>query len=149
MDKLDISLLELLQENSRITISDLSKKLSLSRPSIAERILRLEEKGIIEEFTVRVSMSEIGRGTILFIQLSSLKAANIEFEKMIIKDKDILECHRVTGNNSYFIKAAVKDMNGMKLLIDRLMPYGDVNTSVVLESPVPYRHMLPDESDAD
>jgi Lrp/AsnC family leucine-responsive transcriptional regulator len=143
MDKLDIDLLVYLQENARITISELSKKIALSRPSITERILRLQEKGIIEEFTARVSLTAINRATILFIQLSSLKVSNSEFEQMIKEDKDVLECHRVTGSTSYFIKAAVKDMSSMKLLIDRLMPYGDINTTIVLESPVPYRHIVP------
>jgi Lrp/AsnC family transcriptional regulator, leucine-responsive regulatory protein len=143
MDKLDIDLLKLLQENGRITISELSKKIALSRPSITERILRLQEKGIIEEFTARISLPAINRATILFIQLSSLKVSNNEFEQMIKEDDDVLECHRVTGSTSYFIKAAVKDMSNMKLLIDRLMPYGDINTTIVLESPVPYRHTVP------
>lgn len=143
MDKLDMDLLKLLQENARITISELSNKIALSRPSITERIIRLQEKGIIEEFTARISLPSINRATILFIQLSSLKGSNSEFEQMVIEDEDILECHRVTGSTSYFIKAAVKDMSSMKLLIDRLMPYGDINTSIVLESPVPYRHVTP------
>jgi Lrp/AsnC family leucine-responsive transcriptional regulator len=147
LDKLDIDLLKILQENARITISELSKKIALSRPSITERIIRLQEKGIIEEFTARVSLDAINRATILFIQLSSLKATNIEFEQMIKEDNDVLECHRVTGNTSYFIKAAVKDMSSMKLLIDRLMPYGDINTTIVLESPVPYRHLVPQAND--
>ena len=147
MDKLDIDLLKILQENARITISELSKKIALSRPSITERILRLQEKGIIEEFTARISLPAIDRATILFIQLSSLKVSNNEFEYMIKKDHDVLECHRVTGNTSYFIKAAVRDMSNMKLLIDRLMPYGDINTTIVLESPVPYRHVLPRGND--
>lgn len=147
MDKLDIDLLKILQENARITISELSKKIALSRPSITERIIRLQEKGIIEGFTARVSLPAIGRGTILFIQLSSLKVSNNEFEQMVMKDGDVLECHRVTGSNSYFIKAAVRDMSSMKSLIDRLMPYGDINTSIVLESPVPYRHLVPEIND--
>lgn len=147
MDRLDVDLLELLQKNSRITVSELSKILALSRPSITERILRLQEQGIIEEFTARISLAAINRGTILLIQLSSLKVSHIDFEQMIIEDEDILECHRVTGTTSYFIKAAVKNMNSMKLLIDRLIPYGDVNTSVVLESPVPYRHIVPKTKD--
>ncbi|HYE10957.1 MAG TPA: Lrp/AsnC family transcriptional regulator [Patescibacteria group bacterium] len=149
MDKLDIDLLKILQENARITISELSKKIALSRPSITERILRLQEKGIIEEFTARVSLDAINRGTILFIQLSSLKVSNNEFEQMIIGNEDVLECHRVTGSTSYFIKAAVKDMISMKALIDQLMPYGDINTSIVLESPLPYRHMMPKVNDVE
>lgn len=143
MDKLDAALLKLLQEDSRMTISELSKKLSLSRPSVAERINRLQEKGIIEEFSARVSLDAVGRNTILFIQLSSLKASPEAIEELISKDEDILECHRVTGHIDYIIKAAVDGMESMKLLIDRLMPYGVVNTSVVITSPVSYRHISP------
>ncbi|AJA46605.1 transcriptional regulator, AsnC family [Clostridium pasteurianum DSM 525 = ATCC 6013] len=143
MDKLDIDLIKILQENSRITISELSKRLALSRPSIAERIIRLQERGIIEEFTTRISLKAIGRNTILFIELSSLKVSPEIFEDMIREDQDILECHRVTGHINYFIKAAVNNMESMSLLIDRLLPYGNVNTSVVLKSPVPYRHIVP------
>lgn len=143
MDNIDIILLKLLQENSRITISELSKKLALSRPSISERILRLQEKGIIEEFTARVSLDAVGRNTILYIQLSSLKVSPSVIEEMLAGDEDVLECHRVTGHIDYFIKAAVDGMESMSLLIDRLMPYGVVNTSVVIKSPVPYRHITP------
>jgi Lrp/AsnC family leucine-responsive transcriptional regulator len=143
MDKLDVILIKLLQEDSRITISELSKQLSLSRPSISERILRLQEKGVIEEFSARVSLNAMGRNTILYIQLSSLKVSPDVIEEMISNDQDIIECHRVTGHIDYFIKAAVDGMDGMRLLIDRLMPYGVVNTSVIIKSPVPYRHISP------
>lgn len=90
MDKLDVILIKLLQENSRITISELSKQLSLSRPSISERLLRLQEirlqeKGIIEEFSARVSLKAMGRNTILYIQLSSLKVSPDVIEEMIAK----------------------------------------------------------------
>lgn len=145
MDKLDIDLIKILQENSRITISDLSKILALSRPSITERIIRLQEKNIIEEFTTRISLKAIGRNTVLFIELSSLKVSPEVFEDMIREDQDILECHRVTGHINYFIKAAVNNMESMSSLIDRLMPYGNINTSVVIKSPVPYRHIVPVE----
>lgn len=143
MDNLDIKLIELLQKNSRMTISTLSKELSLSRPSITERILRLQEKNIIEEFTARISLKNIGKNIILFVQLSSLKVSPKTFEQIVKKDGDILECHRVTGPINYFIKAAVNNMDDMSLLIDRLLPYGDINTSVVLKSPVSYRHVIP------
>lgn len=143
MDKIDMGIIELLQKDARITISNLSKKLTLSRPSISERILRLQESGIIEEFSARISLKAIGRDTMLFIQLRSLKVSPRAFEEKIANDADILECHRVTGEIDYFIKAAVGSMDEMRQLIDRLIPFGDVSTSIVLMSPIPYRHILP------
>ncbi|GIN11698.1 AsnC family transcriptional regulator [Shouchella clausii] len=128
-----------------MTISELSKELSLSRPSMSERLLRLQEKGIIENFTTRVSLKKIGKDILLLIQVSGLKVPVVEFEEMVQQEHDIIECHRVTGEVSYFIKAAVSDVGSMRKLIDRLIPYGTINTSTVLNSPVPYRIILPDE----
>jgi Lrp/AsnC family leucine-responsive transcriptional regulator len=64
---------------------------------------------------------------------------------MIRREKEVIECHRVAGEVSYHIKAAVSNMNKMRQLIDRLVAYGKINTSTVLSSPVPYRHIFPIE----
>ncbi|MFD0590915.1 Lrp/AsnC family transcriptional regulator [Paenibacillus sp. GCM10027627] len=143
MDQLDESLLRLLQEDGRMTVSELSKKMALSRPSISERLLRLQEKEIITGFSARVSPPGVGRAIQLIIQISELKVSPNEFEKRIVGDDDILECHRVTGTVSYIIKAAVTGMDTLSMLVERLMPYGNVNTSVILSSPVTDRPILP------
>lgn len=144
MDKIDIDLLGFLQEDARMTISELSKRLVLSRPSVTERLHRLQEQGIIEGFSARVSPAKIGRDTLLIIQISELKVSVNEFEKMIVGEVDVIECHRVTGHIGYFIKAAVSGMEGLRLLVDRLMPFGTIYTSIVLTSPVSFRPILPE-----
>ncbi|RIX47936.1 Lrp/AsnC family transcriptional regulator [Paenibacillus nanensis] len=145
MDQLDRTLLELLQEDGRMTVSELSKRLALSRPSVSERLLRLQERGVITGFGARVSPAAVGRNIQLIIQISELKVAPHEFEKRIVLDADVLECHRVTGTVSYVIKAAVTGMDALSTLVERLLPYGNVNTSVILSSPVINRHVLPQE----
>lgn len=143
MDKLDEQMLEILQEDGRISISDLSKKLALSRPSVTERLQRLQEKNVIEGFSARVALPAVGREILLIIQVSALKVSPMEFESLVKQKQDIIECHRVTGDVSYILKAAVTNMDRMRLLIDSLMPYGTINTSTVLTSPVSYRKILP------
>ncbi|MBD0384022.1 Lrp/AsnC family transcriptional regulator [Paenibacillus sedimenti] len=145
MDQLDIALLKLLQEDGRMTVSELSKRLSLSRPSISERILRLQEKGVIQGISAKVSPAAVGRNTIVFIQVSELKISYHEFEQKIAKDLDIIECHRMTGRIDYMLKAAVGGMNELNQLVERLMPFCSLNTSVVLTSPVANRLILPQE----
>ncbi|WP_226037254.1 Lrp/AsnC family transcriptional regulator [Aquibacillus saliphilus] len=147
MDQIDMKLLKILQKDARMTISELSKQLALSRPSVSERIHRLEDKGVIEEFSARISLPAVGREILLIIQVSGLKVSPQEFEKVIKQKQDIIECHRVTGDVSYFLKAAVTSMNSMRLLIDNLMPYGTINTSTVLTSPVSYRYVFPEIND--
>lgn len=144
MDQLDIRLLEFLQMDGRMTLSDLSKKLSLSRPSISERLKRLQEKEVIEGFCARVSPKAMGRDVIVFIQVSDIRMHSyVEFEKWIMQEHDIIECHRLTGSVSYLLKAAVTGMDHLSELIDKLTPYGNVNTSIVLSSPVPFRCIAP------
>lgn len=145
MDQLDITLLKLLQEDGRMTVSELSKRMALSRPSISERLMRLQEKGVILGYQARVSPAAIGRNIQLMIQISDLKISPLEFEQRIADDEDILECHRVTGMASHMLKAAVAGMDELTKLVERLMPYGTVNTSVILSSPVSNRIILPKE----
>lgn len=140
MDAIDKKIVVLLQKNSRISITDLSKELALSRPSINERLNRLQERGIIEAFTVRLSLPKIGKPILLIIHVSALKVMPDEFEKYIKNEPDVIECYRVTGESSHILKAAVKDVDAMRRLIDRLIPFGLVNTSTVLSAPVEYRY---------
>ncbi|NGY85730.1 Lrp/AsnC family transcriptional regulator [Bacillus megaterium] len=139
MDQIDVQLLSILQRDGRMTISDLSKKLALSRPSVSERLRRLQERGVIQRFSATVSPKALGRDTQLFIQVSELKRKPEEFEDFIEQNEDVLECHRVTGPVSYFIKATVSGMDGLRMLVDELIPYGNVNTSIILKSPVENR----------
>ncbi|WP_078597503.1 Lrp/AsnC family transcriptional regulator [Evansella clarkii] len=149
MDNTDIRLLEILQEDGRITLSDLSKELALSRPSVTERLTRLKEQGIINRIGARVSPESVGRKVLLFIQVSDVTVPYNEFEEMISRHPDIIECHRVTGMINYLLKAAVDDMDHLGKLIDHLIPYAAINTSIVLSSPVEEKVILPSPKTAE
>lgn len=147
MDSIDVQILALLQQDGRMPVSELSKALNLSRPSISERLRRLEERQIIQGFTARVSPAAVGRTVLVIIEIGQLTVACHTFEEHVSHDRDILECHRVTGSVSYIIKAAVPSMAHLEELVDRLIPYGRLNTSVVLSSPVEHRPVLPTQPD--
>jgi len=143
MDKTDIQLLKILQEDGRITLSDLSKELNLSRPSVSERLTKMMEQGIIDKIAAKVSPPSVGRKVLLFINVSDINVPYHTFEEMVANHPDIIECHRLTGVVNYLLKAAVNDMEQLNRLIDHLIPYGVINTSVVLKSPVPEKIILP------
>lgn len=138
-----MKILKLLQQNARMNVTALSQELSLSRPSVAERLHRLEERGVIEGYMARVSPQAVGRDTRLVLQISDLRIPPQQFEQWAQSEVDIVECHRVTGHASYFLQAAVAGTPGLKELVDRLMDFGSVQTSVVLTSPVSSRPILP------
>ena len=144
MDALDVRLLKLLQEDGRMTVSQLSEILRLSRPSVSERLGRLRDRGIIAGFCARVPPAGVGRSMLLFIQVSQLRVNHLDFEKHIRSQPYILECHRVTGTVSYMLKAAVSGMESLQTLVDQLTPFGTINSSIVLSSPVDFRPILPE-----
>lgn len=144
MDNIDQRILEILQQNARITLIQLSKELHLSRPSVNERIKRLQESGVIEGFTTRISPAALGKGVQAIVQVGNLKCGCQDFERRIKEEKEVYECHRVTGTDSYYMKTAVESISHLEKLVDRLIQYGQVNTSIILSTPVDHRPLLPE-----
>ncbi len=128
-----------LQADGRATLSDLASHVHLTRPSVAERIRRLREAGVIEGYAAVVPPKAVGRPLLALIQVSDLRERCAAFERAVVDDPDLLECHRITGPASYLLMVAVTDMAALEALVDRLVEHGRVNTSLVLSSPVPRR----------
>ncbi|WP_066190287.1 MULTISPECIES: Lrp/AsnC family transcriptional regulator [Gracilibacillus] len=144
MDQLDIEIIKLLQQDGRMSISELSKHLALSRPSVTERLKRLQENGVIGRFSAIVSPLSVGKKLLIMIELSELSISHNEFEKVIQKEKSIIECYRATGHVHYYMKAALKEMDELTQLIEKLIPYGNTKTSILWDKPVVNRIILPD-----
>ncbi|WP_156857123.1 Lrp/AsnC family transcriptional regulator [Oceanobacillus sp. AG] len=136
MDELDIKLITLLQEDGRISISKLSERMALSRPSVAERVKRLEEKGMIEGYTALISPEAIGRKLLVIIELSDILEPLNKIEEKLASEPAVIECHRATGHVHYYIKAALYDIGELTRLVESLLPYGKTKTSVLLGTPV-------------
>ncbi|MBW8351264.1 Lrp/AsnC family transcriptional regulator [Bacillus sp. IITD106] len=143
MDQIDIDMIRLLQEDGRISISELSKKLALSRPSVSERLKRLQEKGIIEGFFALVPPAAVGKKLLVMIEFSELRVSLEEFERMIANEPDVIECHRATGHVHYYIKAALNGTDELTRLIENFIPFGSTRTSILLGSPIDRRVILP------
>ncbi|OJG55623.1 hypothetical protein RV06_GL001205 [Enterococcus haemoperoxidus] len=128
--------MQILHENSRISIVELSQKINLSRPSVKERINKLVEQGVITKFTIQVSMQKIEESITFFTELSQV---TIPVEKTLILLKNnpyVNEVHIVSGDVNYLVKATVTSTTEMKELLAKWMQFANVKTSIVLESPV-------------
>ncbi|GLV64468.1 AsnC family transcriptional regulator [Bacillus mycoides] len=142
MDEIDKKITLLLQEDARMTITEMTEHLHLSRPSVTERIKRLQDAGIIEKYTARISLDVIGKSLQAFLRIENLKIPCKKFEEKIYEEHRILECHRVTGESSYYLKVAVHSMKELEELIDIVIQFGTVKTSMILSSPIPYRPVI-------
>jgi Lrp/AsnC family leucine-responsive transcriptional regulator len=110
MDRIDFQILNILQENSRTTLSEISKKINLSIPATSERIKKLEDSETIEKFTIKINRSKSGYKllTIILVNINDTQHIN-NFRNEIIKYREVIECHHLAGEYDYMLKVLLKD----------------------------------------
>jgi Lrp/AsnC family leucine-responsive transcriptional regulator len=150
LDDLGWGILEVLQEDARVSITELGRRVGLSTPAVAERVRRMEEAGIITGYHASVDPSKAGFPIVVYMRLAISGGENmVSRATMAVKRiPEILECHRVTGTDSFILRAGLLSVAHLESLIDRLTPFGMTSTSTVLSSPVPYRALRADHPGA-
>lgn len=138
LDPIGWRLIAALQEDARLTYSELGARVGLSAPAVAERMRRLEEAGIITGYHARVAPPLLGLPITAFIRCNS---PGPQIGTIAREAPEVLECHRVTGDDAFILKVVVASIGHLEGLIDRLLPYGQPTTSIVLSSPVPGREV--------
>lgn len=118
MDEIDIQILQHLKLNSRATASEISKRVSLSLPAVAERIRKLEQNEIIQQYTVRINRSKIAQDLLAFIFVSVEGTEHIpSFRSGVLRLPGVLECHHIAGPQDYLLKVVVKDTASLELFL--------------------------------
>ena len=138
LDQKDLLLLKLLQENSRISASEVGEKLNLSVPAASERIKKLLEGRYIKKFTAQLDSKKLGYDLTAFISVDSASSSHykdiVEQAKM---NDSVLECHSVTGEGSHLLKIRVKNSSDLELLLSEIQGWPGVvrtHTWVALSS---------------
>lgn len=143
LDSCDRTLLLLLQKNARTPYAELARRVGLSTPAVIERIRKLEDHGIIQGYRAMVDVAKIGLPVRAFVKVTVAGDKLDRFAKLTAKIPEVLECHRVTGAESFLVQVAARDMQHIQEVIDSMMPYVATNTAMVLASPVPWRVVEP------
>ena len=136
LDRIDLALIEELQENARTSFAELARRVHLSTPAVIERVHRLEQSGVILRYRAEIDPGALGLLVRAFVKVTVAGDRLGSFARVAREVPEILECHRVTGNESFIVQGAVRDINHLEAVIDSLMPYVATNTSMVLNSPV-------------
>lgn len=140
LDETGWAILRELQENARISFSELGRRVSLTPPAVAERVRRMEETGLITGYRVEMAAGRIGYPIAAFVRMRARGEQGCVILGEFIKEvPEVVEAHRVTGEDSYIAKVVVRSVEHLQELIDRLMPYGETVTALVLSSPVIHR----------
>ncbi|MGI5843637.1 MAG: Lrp/AsnC family transcriptional regulator [Candidatus Xenobium sp.] len=143
LDSIDRQILRLLQENARISNTALAEAVGLSPNPLAQRLKKLEGRGVIQGYTVRINPEMVDRGTLAFVgikQLDHQTASHHSFLEEVAGLPEVIEVHHVAGEEDFLLKVAVRDMRAYEhFLLERLarIPGLDrVRTVFVLSTPV-------------
>jgi Lrp/AsnC family leucine-responsive transcriptional regulator len=139
MDAVDRRLLEELQRDARLSFNELSRRVKLSSPAVAERVRRLEADGVITGYHAHVDLARIGRPVTALVQVQCYGPRCILRDPDVVNWPEVRQLHRVTGAACSVLLVAVPTMARFETLIDRLSDYGQPSSMLVLSSPVEWR----------
>lgn len=141
IDAIDKKILDVLQENGRITNLHLSNLIGLSPAPTLERVRKLEKAKILKSYHAEVDASKLGYDLNVTIQITlarQIENATQKFTTDIQKIEEIIECVQVTGDFDYLLRAVVKDVRGLDILINekliRIEVIGQLKTNVILST---------------
>jgi Lrp/AsnC family leucine-responsive transcriptional regulator len=142
-DATNLQLLDELQQDARLSLAELGRRVGLSSPAVADRLKRLEEEGAITGYRAEVDPRALGY-TLRVIIRSRPSPRQLAAVAQLSRDTpEIVECYRVTGDDCYVMTAHVRDVEHLEQVIDQFAAYGQTTTSIVQSSPVPRRAIVP------
>ena len=139
MDEIDKKIIKILSENSRISNSEISKQVFLSIPAVGERIKKLEEKNIIEKYTIRTNRNQLGYKllAIIFVNIDDTEKIK-EFREKITEMEEVIECLHMAGEYDYLLKILVRDTEELEDFLSNKMKsikgVGRSNTMISLST---------------
>jgi len=139
IDEIDKKILTELQQDARTSFAELGRRVGLTTPAVIERVRKLEDAGIVTGYRIEIDPAKIGLPITAFIRMSITGVDYSHIIEVAEQSKEVLECHRGTGGDSFIMKVAVSSVEHLQELIDRLTPYGITTTTIVLSSPVKRR----------
>ncbi len=140
LDETGWQILQALQENARLSFSELGQRVGLSSPAVAERVRRMEDAGIITGYRAEVNTAKIGYPITAIMRISTRPGERCNSISLSAPENpEVLECYRVTGSDSLIVRVMASSVEHLESIIDRLSVHGQVTTSIVLSTPVPRR----------
>nr|WP_319564556.1 Lrp/AsnC family transcriptional regulator [uncultured Rhodoferax sp.] len=132
-------LIKALQTDGRQPLKALAQAANLSLPATAERLKRLEEAGVISGVHAEVSAAAVGYGVRAIIGINVPQPGKRQLIDKLTQMPEVLECHHVSGADSYLMTVVARDLKHLEALIASINVYGETRTSIVFSTPLPRR----------
>ena len=124
LDRLDCRILDALQRDGRIAITELAAQVGLSATACTERVRRLERDGVVSGYHARLDPARLGKKLLVFVELKMATKSDEVFDQVkqqIAHVPEVLECHLVSGDFDYLVKLRLKEMSEYRHLLGKLL----------------------------
>ena len=145
-DAKNLKLLRELRGDPRLSIAELARRIGLSAPAARERLARLEETGVIRGWRVDLDPRALGYEVAAYVRVRPAPGQLPKVAQLAQKMPQVVECHRVTGEDCFVLKVHIESMDGLDRVLDRFLAFGQTTTSIIQSTPVEPRALpLPGE----
>src|SRR3989440_7725160 len=139
IDPVNIRVLEELQRDPRLTMSELGRRIGMSSPAVTERVRRLEEAGVIRGYRLDIDPAALGLPIAAYVRVRPNPGQLPTVAELARRIPEVVECHRITGEDCFILKVHLPAMDQLDRLLDRFLLHGVTTTSIIQSSPVPPR----------
>ncbi len=141
MDQIDKHILQTLQQNGRVPMTELGRIVGLSQPAVTERVRRLEEQSVITNYRAVVSPDKVGKQSTAYLLFHTKHCE--EFIAFCRETPDVVEVNRISGEYNYLIKIVTDTMQTLESFINSSGKYGNSTTLIVMSTPIGSKDILP------
>jgi Lrp/AsnC family leucine-responsive transcriptional regulator len=139
LDDVDWAIVGQLQQEARISLSELGRRVRLSPSATTERVRHLEALGVITGYHAAVDLAKVGYPVLAIVRLKYHGNQRQPLHGLLAERREILECLRTAGDDCYTLRVAATSMEHLETLVDQLAGFGSTTTSVVYSQALPYR----------
>jgi Lrp/AsnC family leucine-responsive transcriptional regulator len=139
IDATDRKIISELTSDGRVSLAELGRRVSLSSPAVAERVQRLERAGVITGYRAEIDPRTLGYQLTAIVRIKPAPGQLPRIPELAAEIPQISECHRITGEDCFYLKVYLRSIDELSDLLDRFLVYGETTTSLVNASPVPRR----------
>jgi Lrp/AsnC family leucine-responsive transcriptional regulator len=139
LDEVNLRLLNELHDDSRLSMSELARRVGMSAPAVTERVQRLERTGVITGFRMEVDPAALGMPVTALVRI---RPGPGQLPKVVAAARDtpqVVECFRITGEDCFLLKMHGPSIDQLEEVLDRFLMFGQTTTSIVVSEPVPRR----------
>lgn len=139
LDPTDWAILAALQDDARMSLTELGRRVNLSASATTERVRRLESVGVITGYRADVDLTKVGYPVLAVVRLKYPGNKHEPLHRLLAERREILECLRTTGDDCYTLKVAAASMPHLEELVNELTEFGSTTTNLVYSQTQPLR----------